>query len=101
MTGPDYLSPDGDSCILEVYLQPRSSGDAVVGVHGSALKVRVTAPPVDDRANRALESFVAGLLGIPKGRVAVVGGHSSRRKRVRIDGLDAAAAAGLLEPLGP
>ncbi len=101
MTTPVYLSPDGDSCILEVYLQPRSSNSAVVGLHGTALKIRVTAAPVDDRANRALESFVAGLLRVPKGRVAVVGGHSSRLKRVRIEGLEVAEAAGVLEVPDP
>ncbi|MPZ68231.1 MAG: YggU family protein [Actinobacteria bacterium] len=100
MTTPGYLSPDGDSCILEVYLQPRSSSDAVVGLHGTALKIRITAPPVDDRANRALESFVAGLLAVPKGRVAVVGGHSSRRKRLRIEGLGVAVAARVLDVPG-
>ena len=93
---PPFLTPHGGDCVLEVFVQPRAAKQAVVGIHGTALKVRVTAPPVDNRANRAVEALIAGLLGVPKGRVTVVAGHSSRHKRLEIEGVAASVAAGVL-----
>ncbi|MEO8323475.1 MAG: DUF167 domain-containing protein [Actinomycetota bacterium] len=98
---PPFLTPHGDDCVLEVFVQPRAAKQAVVGIHGTALKVRVTAPPVDNRANRAVEALIAGLLGVPKGRVTVVAGHSSRHKRLEIEGVAASVVAGVLGVSGP
>jgi uncharacterized protein len=64
----------------------------VVGERAGAVVIRVTAPPVDGRANDALCAFVANRLGVAAGRVQVVRGHTSRDKLLRIEGVDAAAA---------
>ena len=72
--------------LIDAIVQPRASRDAISGVHDESLKVRVKAPPVDDRANRAVEKLLAGLLELPPANVTVVGGRSSRRKRIAIDG---------------
>ncbi len=74
--------PDG--WLLSVYAQPGARRCEVAGQHGDALKVRVTAPPVEGRANVALEQFLAHALGIPKSAVSVVKGASSRRKTVLV-----------------
>ena len=75
---------------LAVRLTPRASGDAIVGFEGETLRVRVSAPPVEGRANRALERLLAKRLGLARGAVRVVAGQASRNKVVAIDGLDAA-----------
>jgi hypothetical protein len=64
-------------------------------MHGDALKIRLTAPPVDNAANAALIEFIAAKLGIPKGNVRVAAGATGRRKIVEIAGvtLDAVTAA--------
>lgn len=85
MSLPDYLTPVGTGVVIEAFVQPRSARNAVAGIHGSALKLKVTAPPLEDRANRAAESFVADLLGLPKSNVTVIGGRSSRHKRIKSD----------------
>ena len=72
--------------MIDAIVQPRASRDAIEGVHDESLKLKVKAPPVDDRANRAVERLLAGLLELPRSKVAVVGGHSSRRKRIAISG---------------
>ena len=72
--------------MIHAIVQPRASRDAIEGVHDESLKLKVKAPPVDDRANRAVERLLAGLLELPRSNVAVVGGHSSRRKRIAIRG---------------
>jgi uncharacterized protein len=78
-----------------VYVQPRASKTEIAGMHGDALKIRLTAPPVDNAANAALIEFIAGKLGIPKGSVRVAAGATSRRKTVEIVGVtqDAVTAA--------
>jgi len=73
---------------ISVRLQPRSSKDAVVGYRDGVLAVRVTAPPVDGRANQALCRLLARHLGIAPSRVTLVRGDRSRVKVIRITGID-------------
>jgi len=73
--------------VLRVHVQPRAGRPGVVGRHGDALKIRVAAPPVDDRANAAVVELIARLAGVSPSSVAVVSGGRSRAKRVRIDGV--------------
>jgi uncharacterized protein (TIGR00251 family) len=70
--------------ILEVHLQPRAKTDAIVGWQGNALKIRLTAPPVDDKANDALCRFLAQSLHLPTSTVTLVRGRTSRHKFVQI-----------------
>lgn len=65
---------------------PRASKDAIEGEYQGALKVRVTAPPVDDRANKALRRLLAERLNVPVSAVRIVAGEKSRTKRVFIAG---------------
>ena len=81
---------------IRLYVQPRAARTELAGHHGDALKVRLAAPPVDNAANEALVEFMAGVLGVPRRQVRLVGGATSRRKLLEIDGLDAAALAARL-----
>ncbi len=63
----------------------------VAGLHGPALKVRLTAPPVEGAANEACIAFLADRLGIPRARLTIVSGQTSRDKLVQVEGVDAAA----------
>jgi uncharacterized protein (TIGR00251 family) len=65
---------------------PRASRDAIEGEYQGALKVRLTAPPVDDRANGALIRLLAERLNVPRSAVRIVAGGKSRTKRVEITG---------------
>jgi uncharacterized protein (TIGR00251 family) len=73
---------------LNVRLQPRSRRSEVVGERDGTLLVRVTAPPVDGKANAALCKLLAKTLGVPPSTVAVVRGSSAREKVVRVDGVE-------------
>jgi len=90
------LRTDGTDVLVEVYLQPRASRTRVAGEHDGRLKIQVAAPPVDGEANAALLEAMAGWLGLPKSRVALESGASSRRKTVRIQGLSLEDASRLL-----
>jgi uncharacterized protein (TIGR00251 family) len=73
--------------VLEVRVAPRASRAAIAGVHAGALKVSLTAPPVEGAANAALIELLAETLGLPKRALALEQGHTSKQKRVRIEGL--------------
>ena len=75
---------------IMVRLQPRASRDELRGVHDGVLRARVTDPPVDGRANRALCRLIAERAGIAPSMVAVLRGERSREKLVAVQGMDAA-----------
>lgn len=76
-----------DGITFGVWVAPRGRRNEVMGPHGDSLKVRVTAPPVGGKANKALVEFLAGELGIASRQIEVITGHTARRKRVRVRGL--------------
>jgi uncharacterized protein len=80
-----------------LYVQPGASKTQTAGMHDGLIKVRVAAPPVDGAANQALVEFVAKCLKIPKSRVRVVSGLTSRRKMLEIDGVSQDAIAASLQ----
>lgn len=72
---------------VKVKVQPRASKNELKGVHGDALKVRLTSPPVDGAANLACQNFFAKLLDIPRSQVKIAAGLTSRNKTLLIEGL--------------
>ena len=76
--------------VFEVRVAPRASRSRVIGVQDGALKVALTAPPVDGAANEALRKLLAKMLGVPKSDVEIVRGDRARIKLLRIDGIRAA-----------
>ncbi len=73
-----------DDLILSIRLQPRASRDEIVGVHGDQLKIRITAPPVDGKANLHLLRYLAKYCQVPRASVELISGQTGRTKRVRI-----------------
>jgi uncharacterized protein (TIGR00251 family) len=85
---------------LRLHVQPGARVTEIVGMHGDALKVRLAAPPVDGKANACLVDFLADRLGIAKSSVSIVGGETSRTKRVRVDGVSEELVASRLGATG-
>ena len=85
MTKPDK----DEEYILDVRVIPRASRTEIVGLVETALKVRIAAPPVDGAANAELIKVLAKALSVARSNVEIVGGGSSRSKRVRITGVTA------------
>jgi uncharacterized protein len=83
---------------IRVRVQTRGGRDAVVALRDGVLLVRVGAPPVDGRANRAVCKLIARHAGVAPSKVAIVRGERSRDKLVRVEGLDAAALRERFEP---
>ena len=78
------FSDHPDGLLIDVRVQPKSSKNAIVGIHGAALKIKLNAPPVEGKANKALIQLVAKLLKCPKSNVEIISGQASRNKRLLI-----------------
>ncbi len=85
-----WLKALPDAVELSVLVQPRASRTRVVGEHDGLLKLQLAAPPVDGEANAALLEFLAKRLGVPRRQLSLIAGDASRRKRITIQGVDAA-----------
>jgi uncharacterized protein (TIGR00251 family) len=88
----------GTSVRVSVHVQPRATRSEIVGVHGTALKVRLQAPPVDGAANEALVTLLAERLGVARRSVRVIAGATSRSKTVEVDGTTEHAVRALAAP---
>ena len=82
-----HESPTGVTFAIKV--QPRARKNAVLGTLGDALKLSLTAPPVDGRANEACIEFFAKLLKVPRSSVTIAAGQTSRNKVIHVAGLSA------------
>jgi len=81
-----------DGIYLDLHVQPGARRPGIVGRHGDALKMAVSAPAESGRANQAVLRAVSALFDVPIGDVSLASGHRSRRKRVFIKGIDELAA---------
>ena len=82
---------------IKVKVLPRSSRNQIIGKERDLFKVKLTSPPVEGKANKALIEFLAEKLGIGKGRIEIISGKSSRLKIVRISGLSLEDVSSLLQ----
>jgi uncharacterized protein (TIGR00251 family) len=72
--------------VLKVYLQPKSSKNEIVGPYRDGIKVKITAPPVEGKANEGLIRFLAKAWGLAPSSIEIVRGHHTREKILRIQG---------------
>lgn len=89
---------DDAPVVITVHVVPAASKSEIVGSEGGVLKVRVAAPPVNDKANRALVKLLAKTLGVSSSQVEITSGHKSRRKTARVYGASTDAIADLVRP---
>jgi len=93
-----YARDVADGCKLAVRVHPGARKNSVTGIHADAVKIALTSPPVDGKANEALIAFLAAALRLPRARIAIVSGITSRAKTLRITGKSAAEVAAALFP---
>ena len=89
MTTPACIRTAPGGVVLSVKAQPRASRNEVVGLVGYDLKIRITAPPVENAANEAILDFLATTLSLPPRQISLLRGKSSRQKLFLIQGLAA------------
>lgn len=79
----------GDGVTFAVRVHPRAKKNAITGEIGDALKISLTAPPIEGRANEACIVFLAELLNVPRSSVTIASGRNSRNKVIRVAGISA------------
>jgi uncharacterized protein len=95
----DFARDVADGCTVNVRVHPGARSNAVSGIHDGAVKISLTTPPVDGRANEALIAFVAELVGVPRARVSLVAGMTGRTKVLRVTGKSSAEVKAALFPV--
>lgn len=78
----------GTNAIISIKVAPRSSRNQVMGGDDGVWRVKVTSPPVQGKANKAVSEYLAKCLGISKGKVEIVSGEKTKLKSIRIRGMD-------------
>lgn len=91
-----FLIENQGGTVIRVYVQPRASKNELAGVHEGSLKVRLTAPPIEGKANKECISFLAKLFNVPKSSIEILQGQKSRHKKFLLRGLPTKKAARLL-----
>ena len=86
----EFVRDVAGGCTVSVRVQPGAKKDVVLGLHSGAVKIALSAPPVDGKANDALIAFVAEKVGLPRARVSLVSGATNRSKVLRVTGRSAA-----------
>ena len=79
--------PKEESATVEVQVMPRASRAGVAGLLGDAVRIRLTAPPLENRANEALVRFLSASLDVPRPSVTIIAGKRGRKKIVRVAGM--------------
>jgi len=85
---PAWARRDGADWLLELHVQPGAKTTYAAGEHGGRLKLKISAPPVDNKANAHLLAWLAVRLGVPKSAVQLVRGETSRQKTVAVSGVE-------------
>lgn len=80
----DFIQPHPEGFVLKIFVLPRSSKNMLAGRHGDALKIKLTAPPVEGAANKMCITFLARHLGLPKSSLEIVSGHTARTKLILV-----------------
>jgi uncharacterized protein len=97
---PTCLSARGAGCVLQVAVSPAARRTAADGLHDGCLRVRLTAPPTEGRANDALLAWLAAELRLPRRSVRLLRGALSRRKQIELDAPLAQVAGWLVNVTG-
>ncbi len=93
----DCLKHHPQGTVVSLHVQPRSSRNQIVGLHGDCLKVKLTSSPVDGAANKCCREYLAKLFKLSKSEVELVSGDKARQKRILLHGLDPQTVAAVLE----
>ncbi len=92
MALPKFLREIPEGVVLSIKVQPRASANEIGEPLGDELKIKVTAPPVDAAANESLIRYLSEILEIPRNRISLLRGHTSRHKTLHVYGISPTTA---------
>jgi len=77
-----WIKEIAQGILFKIVVQPRASDNKIIGLHGDALKIKLTAPPVDGAANKMVVAYLSKCLNVPKSRIEIKAGHTGRQKQI-------------------
>ena len=80
----NFYKWEGDDLLLYLYIQPNAKKNEIVGEYGDNLKIRITAQPVENKANKHLVKFLSKIFAVPTSQISLVKGDNQRNKRVKV-----------------
>ena len=80
----NFYKWEGDDLLLYLYIQPNAKKNEIVGEYGDNLKIRITAQPVENKANKHLVKFLSKIFAVPTSQISLVKGDNRRNKRVKV-----------------
>jgi len=83
------IKEESGGVLFKVRVLPRSSKNQIVGYYDDAIKIRLTAAPLEGKANEACRAFLADILSVPRARIEIVSGQTSRNKLIKVAGISA------------
>ncbi|HUV50974.1 MAG TPA: DUF167 domain-containing protein [Anaerolineae bacterium] len=79
-----FINKSNKGIVFKVFVQPKSSKNMIAGIYGDAIKIKLTAPPVNGAANKMCIKYLANILKIPQAKFEIISGHTSRTKHLLI-----------------
>ncbi|MDO9566238.1 MAG: DUF167 domain-containing protein [Candidatus Desulfaltia sp.] len=79
-----FINKNAKGLVFKVFVQPKSSKNMIVGLYDDAIKIKLTAPPVNGAANKMCIKYLANILKIPQSRFEIISGHTSRTKHLLV-----------------
>ena len=95
---PKWITQSGKNAVITLHIVPRSSRTEICGEHGDALKIKLQAPPVEGKANKALIEFLSDKLDTPRNSISILSGDTGRNKRIIISGIKTETITRILAP---
>ena len=83
-----WITEKPEGVVITIFVQPRASKNMIAGLHGDALKIKLTAPPVDNAANKMCVQYLAKCLNISKSSLEIISGQTSRTKQILVRDAD-------------
>ena len=93
----NFIKVKGNKIFLKVHINPNSKKNEIVGIFDNSLKIKISSPPVDGKANKAIIKFFSKFLNIPKSKIKIEKGDKSRDKLIAIEGFNESALKKLQE----
>ena len=78
------ITETAQGLVFYIFVQPKSSRNEIVGLHNNALKIRITAPPTDNAANKMCIAFLSKCFNVPKSAIDILSGHTARTKKILV-----------------
>lgn len=93
------IEPRGKYLAIKLFIQAKAKKNKIIGIYDGRLKLAIAAPPLEGRANREVQSFLASCLGLKKKEVTIVSGERSRRKTCALEGIEREALVEILQQI--